>query len=171
MLTKVCIVKAMVFPVVMYGCVSWTIKKAECWRIGAFKLWCWRRLLFFFNLEKTLESPWDSKGIKPVSPKENQPWIFIGRTNAEAPILWPPDTKNWLDGKDPDAGKDWGQEGKRVTGSKMVGYHHWRGTRIWANFRRQWRTGKPSMLQPVALQSRTWLSNWTTATVTTIIIL
>ena len=75
----------MVFPVVMYGCESWSIKKAECQRIDAFELWCWRRLL----------SPLDCKEIKPVNPKGNQSWIFIGRTDVEAetPILWPPDTK------------------------------------------------------------------------------
>ena len=83
--TKVRLVKAMVFAVVMYGCESWTIKKAKCWRIDAFELWCWR----------TLESPLDCKEIQPVHPKENQSWIFIGRTDAEAetPILWPPDLK------------------------------------------------------------------------------
>ena len=77
-------------------------------------------------LEKTLESPLDSKEIKPVHPKGNQPWIFIGRTDAEAetPILWPPDAKNWLIGKDLDAGKDWGQEEKGVTEDEMVGWHH-----------------------------------------------
>ena len=77
------------------------IKKAECWRIDAFELWCWRRL----------ESPLDIKEIKPVNPKGNQSWIYIRRTDAEAetPILWPPDLKNWLIGKDPDAGKDWRQ--------------------------------------------------------------
>ena len=77
----------------------WTIKKAECWRIDASELWCWRRLL-------------DWKEIKPVNPKCNKHWIFIGKTDAEAeaPILSPPDVKNWLIGKDPDAGKDWGQE-------------------------------------------------------------
>ena len=82
---KVHVVKAMVFPVVMYRCESWTIKKAECWRIDAFELWYWRRVF---------ESPLDSMEIKPVNPKGNQPWIFIGRTDAEAatPILWPPDT-------------------------------------------------------------------------------
>ena len=77
--TKVHIIKAMAFPVVMYKCESWTIKKAKCRRIDAFKLWCWRRLL---------TSPLDSKVIKPVNPKGNQPWIFTGRTHAEAPILW-----------------------------------------------------------------------------------
>ena len=90
LLTKVWIVKAMVFPVVMYGCESWTIKKAEHRKIDAFELWCWRRLF---------ESPLDCKEIKPVSPKGSQSWVFIGRTDAEAetPILWPPDAKNWLD--------------------------------------------------------------------------
>ena len=86
LLTKVHLVKAMVFPVVMYGSESWTIKKAECRRIDAFELWCWR----------SLESPLDFKEVKAVNPKGNQSWIFIGRTDAEAeaPVLWPSDTKN-----------------------------------------------------------------------------
>ena len=93
----------MVFPVFVYGCESWTIKKAERWRIDAFELWCRRRI----------ESPLDCKDIQPVHPKGNHPWIFIGRTEAEAPILWwPPDVKNWIIGKDPDAGKDWRWEEK-----------------------------------------------------------
>ena len=104
----------MVFPVVMYGCESWTIKKAEWWRIDAFKLNCW---------EKTLESLLDCK-IKLVNLEGNQSWIFIGRTDAEALILWPPDGKSRLIGKDPDAGKDWGQE-KGTTEDEMVGQHHW----------------------------------------------
>jgi len=114
--TKVPTVKAMVFPVVMYGCESCTIKKGKHQRIDAFKL----------VLEKTLESPLDYKEIKPVNPKGNQPWILIGRTDAEAeaPILWPPDVKSWLIGKDPDAGKDWGQE-KGATENEMVQWHHW----------------------------------------------
>ena len=93
--TQVHVVKAIVFPVVMYGCKSWTIEKAECWRIDAFELWCWRRL-------KTLEGPLNSKEIQPVHPKGNQFWVFIGRTDAEAetPILWPPDAKSWLTGKE-----------------------------------------------------------------------
>ena len=112
--TKVHPVKAMVFPVVMYGCESWTVKKAECQRIDAFELWCWRRLL---------RVPRIAREIQPVHPKGAQSWIFIGRTDAEAeaPILWPPDAKNQLFGKDPDAGKDWGQEGKRATADDMVG--------------------------------------------------
>ena len=82
------LVKAMVFPVVMYGCESWTIKKAEHRRIDAFELWCWR----------TLESPLDCKEIQPVHPKGDQFWVFIGRTDAEAetPILWPPDAKSYV---------------------------------------------------------------------------
>ena len=85
--TKVHLVKAMVFPVVMYGCESWSVKKAECRRIDAFELWC---------LEKTLESPLDCKEIQPVHPKGDQTWVFIGRTDfeAETPILWPPDAKS-----------------------------------------------------------------------------
>ena len=84
--TKVCLVKAMVFPVVMFGCESWTIKKAECQRIDAFELWCWRRL----------ESPLDCKEVQSVHPKGDQFWVFIGRTDAKAetPILLPPDAKN-----------------------------------------------------------------------------
>ena len=113
---KVHIVKAMVFPVVMYGCESWTIKNAEYWRIDTFELWV---------LEKILESPLDCKEIKPVNSKGNQPWIFIGRTDAEAPVLWPPDAKSWLIWKDHDAGKDWGQEEKGMTEDEMVGWHHW----------------------------------------------
>ena len=113
--TKVRLVKAMVFPVVMYGCETWTVKKAECWRIDAFEL-----------LEKSLESPLDCKEIQPVHRKGNQSWIFIGRTDAEAetPIIWQPHVKSWLIGKDPDAGKDWGQQEKGMTEDEMVGLHH-----------------------------------------------
>ena len=115
--TKFHLVKAMVFSVVRYGCESWTVNKAEHQRIDAFELWCWRRL----------ESPLDFKETKPDHPKGNQSWIFIGRTDAEAetPILWPPDVKSWLIGKDPDAGKDWRQEEKGMTEDEMVGWHHW----------------------------------------------
>ena len=84
--TKVCLVKAMVFPVVMYGCESWPVKKTECWKIDAFELWCWIRLL----------SPLDCKEIQPVHPKGDQSWAFTGRTDAEAetPILWLPHAKS-----------------------------------------------------------------------------
>ena len=115
--TKVHLVKAMVFPVVMYGCESWTIKKAEHQ-----KNWCFWTVV----LEKTLESPLDCKEIQPVHPKGDQAWVFIGRTDAEAdtPILWPSDAKSWFIGKDPDAGKDWGQEEKGMTEDEMAGWHH-----------------------------------------------
>ena len=76
-------------------------------------------------LEKTLESPLDSKEIKAVNPKGNQPWKFIGRTDAEVSIVWPPDVKRWLTGKDPDAGKDWRQKEKRTAEDELVGWHHW----------------------------------------------
>ena len=117
LLTKVCIVNAMVFPVVMYGCESWTIKRAEHRRTDVFELWCWRRLF---------KCPLDSKEIKPVNPKGNQSWIFIGRTDAEAetPILWLPYAKNWLIGKDPDAEKDWRPDEKGMTEDDMVRRYH-----------------------------------------------
>ena len=112
---RVHLVKGMVFPVVMYGCEYWTIKKAERQRIDAFEL-----------VLKTLESPLHCKETQPVNPKGNRSWIFIERTDAEAetPTLWPPDAKNWLIWKDPDAGKDWRQE-KGTTEDEMVGWHHW----------------------------------------------
>ena len=99
--TEIRLVKSMVFPVFMYGCESWTIKKAECQRIDAVELWCWRRLL---------RVPWTARRSNTgwIHPKGNQSWIFIGRTDAEAeaPMFWPPDVKSWLIGKDPNAGKD-----------------------------------------------------------------
>ena len=112
--TKVCLVKAMVFPVVMYGCESCTIRKAEC-----------QRCFWTVVLETTLESSLDCKKIQPVHPK-NQSSVFIGRTDVEAetPILWPLDAKSWLIWKDPDAGKYWGQEKKGMTEDEMVGWHN-----------------------------------------------
>ena len=111
---KVCLVKAMVFPVVRYGYESWTIKKAE---------WCFWTVV----LEKTLESPWDCKEIQPVHSKGDQSWVFIGRTDVKAktPVFWPSDVKSWLIGKDPDAGKDWRWEEKGTTEDEMAGWHHW----------------------------------------------
>ena len=116
MIEKVYIVKAMVFPGLIYVCDSWTIKKAECQRTDAFELWCWRRL----------ESPLDCKEIQPVHPKGDQFWIFVGKTDGEAetPILWPPDAKSSLIGKDPEAGKDWGQDEKWAIEDELVGWHH-----------------------------------------------
>ena len=129
LLTKVLIVKDMFFPVAMYRCESWTLKKPEHQRIDAFKIWCWR----------TLESPLDSKEIKPNNPKGNQPWIFIGRTivETEVPILWPHVEKSQLIGKTP-----WCWE-RSWLDSIMT---QWTGD--WANSKRRWRTGKPGMYSP-----------------------
>ena len=100
------------FPVVMYGCESWTIKKAEWHRIDALNC-------------SVGEDSWESIGLQ--GDQTSQSWIFIGRTDAEAEtrILWPPDGKNWLIGKDPEAGRDWGQEEKGRTEDEMAGWHHW----------------------------------------------
>ena len=108
----------MVFPVVMYGCASWTVKKAERRRIDAF----WSVVL-----EKTLESPLDCKEIQPVHPKGDQSWVFFGRndTKAETPVLWPPHAESWLIGKDSVAGMGWEQEEKGTTEDEMTGWHHW----------------------------------------------
>ena len=98
----------------------WELGYKESW---ALKSWCFYTMV----LEKTLESPLDCKEIQPVHPKGDQSWMFIVRTDVEAknPILWPPDEKSWLIWKDPDAGKDWGQEEKGMTNKEMVGWHHW----------------------------------------------
>ena len=143
-MTKVSIVKAMVFPVVTYRCESWTIKKAECWRNDAFRLWCWRRLL---------RTPLDSKEIQPVHPKGDQSWVFIGRNDveAEAPVLWPPNAEltHWK--------RSWcwerlraGEMGARGWDGWMVSSTQW--TWVWANSGRWWRIEKPGMLQSVGLQ-------------------
>ena len=97
----------------------WELNHKEGWMLK-------NRCFWIVGLEKTLESPLDCKEIHPVHPKGNQSWVFIGRTDAEAqiPILWPPDVKNWLIGKDPDAGKDWGLEEKGIAEDEMVGWHH-----------------------------------------------
>ena len=119
LLTKVHLVKATVF----------SSSHVQMWEMDykesrALKNWCF----WTVGLEKTLESPLDSKEIKPVNLRGNQPWIFIGRTDAEAEalIMWPPDVKSWLIGKDPDAGKDWRQKEKGMTEDEMVGWHHQR---------------------------------------------
>ena len=112
--TKTCLVKAMVFPIVVYECESWTIKKTECWRIDAFQLWCWRRLL---------RVPWTARSSQSILKEINAEYSLQGLM-LNTPILWPPDAKNWCTGKDPDAGKDWRQEEKWTTGDEMVGWHH-----------------------------------------------
>ena len=153
--TKIRLVRAMVFPVVMYGCKSWTIKKAEHRRIDAFEVWCWRRLL---------RVPLDCKEIQPVHPKGDQSWVVIGRTDAEAetPVLWPPHSKSWLIGKDPDTGKDWGQEEKGTTEDEVVGWHHKLNGRGFGGLRELLidREAWCAVVHRVA-KSWTQLSNWT----------
>ena len=113
----------------MYGYESWTIKKAEHWRNGAFELLLLLITFNFNNFSNCVgEDSWeflDCKEIQPDNPKENQPWVLIGRTDSEAPILWPPDVKIWLIRKDPEAGKDWRQKKNGMTEDEMVGRHHW----------------------------------------------
>ena len=152
----------------MYGCESWTIKKAECPRIDAFgddEWWCWRRLL---------SVPWTARRSRDlldlltridwlINPKGNQSWIFIGRTDAEAetPILWPPNVKSQFIGKDPDAGKDpWcrGEGDDRGWDGWMASLIQWNW--VWASSGRWWRTGKPSVL--LSMGSQIFRHNWMT---------
>ena len=114
--TKFCLVKAMVFLVVMYGC------ECDCEESWALKNWCFWAVV----LKKTLESSLDCKEIQPVHSEGDQPWDFFGRNDAKAetPVLWPRDVKSWLIGKDSDAGRDWGQEEKGTTEDEMAGWHH-----------------------------------------------
>ena len=115
--TKVHLVKAMVFPVVMYGCESWTVKKAERWRIDAFELWCCRRLL---------RVPWTARRSNQSILKETSPGCSLEELIwSWSSILWPSDAESWLFGKDPDAGKGWGQEEKGAPEDEMAGSHHW----------------------------------------------
>ena len=145
----------MIFPVVMYGCESWTIKKAEHRRTDAFELWFCRRLL---------KSPLDCKQIKPANPKGNQSWIFIGRTDAEAeaPMLWPPDVRSWLTGKDPVAGKDWRQEEKGWQSMRwldgIIDSTDMSFSKLWeiVKNREAWHAAGHGVTK-----SQTWLSNWT----------
>ena len=139
----------------------WESDHKETW---ALKNWCFLTVV----LEKTLESPLDCKEIKPVNPKGNQSWIFIRRTGAEAeaPILWPADTKNWLIGKDPDAGKDWSQEREgddRGCNVWMAPPTWW--TWVWASSGSWWWTGRPGVLQALGLKrvGHDWATelNWT----------
>ena len=134
----------------------WELDYKESWEL---KNWCFWTVV----LEKTLENPLDSKEIKPVHPKGDQSWIFIGRTDAEAEalILWPPDAKNWLTGKDPDAGKDWRQE-KGMTEDEMVGWHHWLNGHEFEQLQElvKYREAWCATVHGVT-KSWTWLSDWT----------
>ena len=147
--TKVRLVKAMVFPVVMYGCESWTVKKAKCRRIDSFELWCWRRLL---------RVPWTERRsnqsiLKKISPEFSLQRLML---KAETQILWPPDEKNRLIWKNPDAGKDWRQEEKGMTEDDrgwdgwMASLTQWRW--VWVNSGSWWWTGKPGVLQSMGLE-------------------
>ena len=115
--TKVRLFKTLVFPVVMYGCECWTVKKTECRKIDAFELWCWRRLL---------RVPWIARRssqsiLKEISPACSLEGLML---KLKLQYFWPPDAKSWLIGKDPDAGRDWGQEEKETTEDEMAGWHH-----------------------------------------------
>ena len=142
--TKIRLVKDMVFPVVMYGCESWTIRKAECQRIDGFELWCWRRL----------ESPLDCKEIKPVHPKGDQSWLFIGRTDAESSNTLATWCKKlihlkrlwcWERLKAGGGGDDRGWDGWIVSPTQWTG--------VWESFRSWWWTGKPGVLQSMGSQT------------------
>jgi len=134
----------------------WELDYKEGW---VPKKWCFLIVV----MENTLESPLDCTEIQPFHPKGNQSWIIIGKTDAEAetPILWPCDVKNWLIWKNPDAGKDWRQEEKGMTEDEIVGWHH-QLTRVWASSGRWWRTGKPGMLHSMGSQraGRNWRIEW-----------
>ena len=153
--TKFHLVKAMVFPVVMYGC-EWELDHKESWAPKTWYFW-------IMALEKTLESPLDCKEIQPVHPKGNQSWLFTGRTDVEAetPILWSPDvTCNWLIWKDPDAGKDWRREEKGQQRMRWLGGIMTQWTWVWVNSGSWWWTGRPGVLQSMGSQ-RVW-HNWAT---------
>ena len=124
------------------------------------KNWCFQTLV----LKKTLESPLDCKEIKPVNPKGNQYWIFIGRTDAEAgvPILWPPNAKSWLTGKDPDAGKEWRQKEKGTKEDEMAGWHYWHSRHEFEQTAGDGEgQGSLAHCSLSGCKVWTWLSNWT----------
>ena len=164
--TKVCVVKAMVFPVVIYGCVSWTIKKAECRKTDAFELWCWRRLL---------RVPWTARRSNRSILKEISPGCSLEGLMLKLKLQYfgQPDSKNWLTRKDSDAGKDWRQEKKKKL-SHNRGWNGWMAsptqwTWIWVCSRSWWWTGRPGMLQSMGSQRvrHNWATelNWLTTAI------
>ena len=137
----------------------WELDYKESW---ALKNWCFWTVV----LEKTLESPLDRRKIQLVHPKGDKSWVFIGRTDAEAetPVLWPPHVKSWLICKDPDAGKDGGQEEKGMTEDEMVGWHQTQWTWVWVSSGSWWWTGRPGVLQSMMGSQRAghnWATEWT----------
>ena len=139
----------------------WELDCEESW---VPKNWCFWTVV----LEKTLESPLDCKEIQPVHSEGDHPWAFLGRNDAKAetPLLWAPQEKSWLIGKDSDAGRDWGQEEKGVTEDEMAGWHHrLDGLWVWVNSGSGWWTGRPGVLRFMGLQSvgHDWVTelNWT----------
>ena len=149
----------MVFPVIMYGCESWTVKKAEHWKINAFELWCWRRLL---------RVPWTTRRSNQSILKEISPGCYLEgmMLKLKLPILWPPHVKSWLTGKDSDAGRDWGVGGEgddRGWDGWMASPTWW--TWVWVNSRSWWWTGRPGMLRFMGWQrvGHDWVTelNWT----------
>ena len=151
-MTKSCLVKAMVFPVLIY---MWVLDHKESWALKT--RCCWTVVL-----EKTLESPLECKEIKSVNPKRHQSWIFFGRPDAEAgiPLLWPLNGKNWLIGKDPDAGQYWRQEEKVTTRDGWMASPTW-CTWVWEFPGSCWGTEKPDVLQSHGVtKNEMWLSDW-----------
>ena len=140
----------MVFPVVMYGYESWTIKKGKHWRIDAFDLWCWWRLF---------RVPWTARKSNQSTLKEISPEYSLEGLMLKLKV-WPPDVKNRLIWKDPDPGKDWRWEGKQVTEDEMVGWHHRINGRVWVGSRSWWWTGKAGFLQ--SIRSQRVRHNWAT---------
>ena len=136
--TKVCLVKAMVFPVVMYGCESWTMKKAECRRIDGFELWCWRRLL---------RVPWTARRSNQSILKEISPECLLEGLMLKLKLQYSGHLMSWLNGKDSDSGRDWGQEEKGMTEDEMAGWGSpTLRTWVWVNSGSWWWTGRPGVL-------------------------
>ena len=154
--TRVHTVKAMDFPIVMYGCESWTIKKAECQRTDAFKLWCWRWLL---------RAPWTARrSNQPILKKINPEYSLEGlMLKLKFQILGPPDAKSWLIGKDPNTGRDWRHAEKGTTEDEMVGWHHWpNGHELEQTPGDGEEQGTLSAAAPGVTKSQTQLSDWPT---------